>query len=155
MCLIPFLEPRVYLSQLPLMSLPDKVRLRGNVQNTVTIPMMTSTGDQQLVLTISETVMGGSRVPSVVAQFVPDVTCPVDQSQPRSRDIEATVLLVVCYVRSVRWHTVVLAFRKSPSTPLLGVRYIDNAGQERRCVGIVRRCLVCSLFRASRVEVRS
>lgn len=74
MCLVPLLQPRVHCPQLPPMSLSDEIWLCSNIQNTITVPVVPGSVDQQLILTISDIVVSSGRIGAVVAQIIPNVT---------------------------------------------------------------------------------
>ena len=86
----------------------------------------------------------------MVAQVEPDVRVSVDEGEVLGLQVPAAVLVVVVQVRG-GGHFVEVAVGKGPGAPLLGVRDLQGAGDERgpRC----RRDLVAAGFGAGRVEV--
>jgi len=56
------------------MSLSDEIWLCSNIQNTITVPVVPGSVDQQLILTISDIVVSSGRIGAVVAQIIPNVT---------------------------------------------------------------------------------
>jgi hypothetical protein len=115
----PHRKPPLNRSNLPQMRLSDKIRLRRNILNTVTIPMMAGARNQIARVDITADARARRKV-RVVAQIEPDIRVAVDESQARGGDVPAAVLVVLLEVGSRR-ETVVFAGWECPGTPLLSV----------------------------------
>lgn len=89
--LIPLVQPGMHMPQLPLMRGTDEIRLGVDVQNPIAVPMVARAGDLHLLRAVAR-----AGVVAVVAHVAPHVARPVDQHQPRRRDLEVPVLVVPC-----------------------------------------------------------
>jgi len=147
--LIPFLQPVVDLPDLPFVSGSNEVWLCRNVQDAMTVPMMTGTSNEELVVTVPQAIVLGGCVSTMVAELIPYISRTVDECQSRRRDVVAAILFVEGCVRAI-WRDSV---SESPCTPLLGIIDLKNPRDERRLVGIEGSSLVSALFRASRVHI--
>ena len=147
---IPLLQPSLHLPYLPLMRRLDEIRLGTKIQYPRTIPKMTTTRDQQLILAVS-----CARVAAVVANVSPDVTPTIDERESGCRNVEVAVFIVPIQVGSIWCGDGLWGERagwECPCAPLLRVVEVDHTGDEGWCA-VWLGDLVRALLRAGAVEV--
>ncbi len=141
-------QPLAHRADLPQVRLLDELRLGGEVENAVAVPVVDGAGDQ--VLRVEVGGVAGRGVVGVVADVEPDVDVAVDEGETVRGEVEAAVVVVVVQVGRAG-DGVVFAFREGPFAPLLGVVDLEYAGDQgwsgRGCD------LVGALFGAGAVQV--
>lgn len=117
------------------MRILDKLRLLTDLlqpTQAIRIPMMAGTVDKQLRMIVRAGIV--QRIPQrlivgVVADIKPGVVVAVDMSQADLAYVVASVLVDHIGIRTGR-DLVVLAWRESPVTPLLGVCDVEWVGDQ-------------------------
>ena len=104
----------------------DIVRLSVQVQDTITVPVVTPSRNQILVLSITQRCLI-----TMIANVFPDIDIAVDEGETRRRDVEGTIAIVPGRVGPRSRNGVAASGRESPVTPLLSVIYLNGPRDER------------------------
>jgi hypothetical protein len=111
------------------MGLANIRRFRTHILDSITIPMMSSSRNQIARVLVATNPWLWRQI-RMVAKIEPNIRVPVNEREIRRLKIPTTVLVVVIQLRA-SGNTVVLSCWEGPCAPLLRVRDLQDARDER------------------------